>query len=59
MKTNNLKLHHISLARGYVSRKNVDGIIVPYNGKFGKGIKVSLPNFNSTRYHFVAYYIED
>ena len=53
-----LKFHHSALTRGYVSRKNLKGIIQEYNGKFGKGIKIYTPNFNSTRYCFVSYYIE-
>jgi len=56
--TKNLKLSHTSLTRGYVSRKNPEGITMPYEGKFGKGVKVLTPNFESTRYCYVTYYVQ-
>lgn len=52
-----LKLHHTSLARGYVSRKNKSGDIMLYNGRFGKGVKVYTSNPDSTRFCFVTYYV--
>ena len=55
---NGTKEHHTSLERGYVSRKNNDGILMPYKGKFGKGYKLYTSNLNSTRYCYVTYYIE-
>ncbi len=51
-----IKLHHTSLTRGYVSRKT-DGHVYEYSGKFGKGYKHYSPNFESTRYCYVTYYI--
>jgi hypothetical protein len=51
-----LKVSHTSLARGYVSRKT-KGNVEEYEGKFGKGFKVHSPNWESTRYHYVTYYI--
>lgn len=54
----NYKFHHHALARGYVSRKH-DPQILPYNGRFGKGYKVVAPNYNSTRYCWVLYYVEN
>jgi hypothetical protein len=54
---NNLKLHHTALTRGYVSRKNPEGIARPYKGKFGEGIMIFTPNFESTRYCYVSYYV--
>ena len=53
-----LKVSHTSLSRGYVSRKNREGEMVKYQGRFGKGYKVFTPNFESTRYCYVTYYIE-
>jgi hypothetical protein len=52
------KLHklHTSLVRTYVSRKT-QGIVIPYQGKYGIGYKVLTPNFRSCRYSFVTYYI--
>ena len=53
-----LKYHHSALFQGYISRKNPDGIVQKYSGKFGKGYKVLKPNWNSTRYSEVSYYVE-
>lgn len=53
----NVVKSHTSLARGYVSRKS-KGYVVAYNGKFGKGYKVYEPNWESTRYCYVSYYLE-
>lgn len=54
-----LKLSHTSLSRscgGYICK----GVTkqVPYQGRFGKGIKVFSHNPNSTRYCLVTYYID-
>ncbi len=54
-----LKYSHTSITQGYVSRKNPEGVMYPYKGRFGKGIKVLKPNWNSTKYCFVAYYLEE
>lgn len=51
-----IKYHHTSLFRGYVSRKNPPDPI-PYKGRFGEGYKLERPNYNSTTYSFVTYYI--
>jgi len=59
LSTAGLKYSHTSLKRGYVSRKNPEGEFVPYNGRFGKGVKQLTPNWNSTKYCFVAYYLEE
>ena len=59
-KDGNLRLHHTSLKRGYVSRKlrdDRDIIATPCNGHFGTGYTVDLPNYDSTRYCKVAYYV--
>lgn len=48
--------HHSAYKRGYVSRK-IKGIVENYKGRFGKGYKVYSPNWNSTSYCYVTYYI--
>lgn len=48
--------HHTSTASGYISRKKKCEI-EPYVGRFGIGIKVLIPRYDSTRYHYVSYYI--
>lgn len=52
------KEHHTSMTRGYVSRKNTDGIAIPYSGRFGTGYKILTPCFCSTQYCYVTYYTE-
>ena len=52
------RLHHIAVKSGYVSRKLKDGIIEAYNGRFGNGYVVKKPNFESTRYYFISYYVK-
>lgn len=51
--------HHESTFKGYISRKlSVDELpIIPYKGKFGIGFKVLLPNWESTKYSRVKYFI--
>lgn len=51
-----LKEHHTSLFRGYVSRKT-GGNIQTYKGKFGQGYIELSPNYKSTKYSFITYYI--
>jgi hypothetical protein len=47
---------HTSYIRRYVSRKS-GSYVVPYNGKFGKGFAVLSPNWGSTRYSHITYYV--
>ena len=51
-------LHHTALSHGYISRKNKSGIIEEYDGRFGKGYTVKKPNFESTRYYQISYYVK-
>lgn len=51
-------LHHTALSRGYISRKLKNGIVEAYNGRFGEGFAVLKPNYESTRYHFISYYVK-
>lgn len=48
---------HTSTSRGYVSRKT-EGIVEKYEGKFGKGYALYTPNWDSTRYCYVTYFVE-
>ena len=53
-----LKELHTSTFRGYVSRKkHKDGIAEKYDGKFGKGYVIRRPNWQSTGYSYITYYI--
>ena len=52
------ELHHIATASGYISRK-VDEVVEEYSGRFGTGYAVHYPRFDTTNYHYVAYYIEE
>lgn len=51
--------HHESTCRCYISRKLApDELpVYPYTGKFGRGFKVLLPNWESTNYSRVKYFI--
>jgi hypothetical protein len=51
-----LRKSHTSKTRGYVSRKT-DGRAQTYSGKFGKGFVVYTPNWDSTQFCFVTYYV--
>lgn len=50
------RYHHSALRAGYISRK-LECVIEDYNGKFGQGFRVLYPNYRSTRYMIVQYYI--
>ena len=56
VKNGKLYNSHTSRCRGYISRKLESKIFI-YNGKFGKGYKVLTPNWESTRYCFITYYL--
>lgn len=47
---------HTSTLSGYISRKK-EFEIIPYIGRFGIGVKVLLPRFDSSRYIYCMYYI--
>lgn len=51
--------HHEATWRGYLSRRlsPEELPVYPYTGKFGKGFKVLLPNWGSTNYSRVKYFI--
>jgi hypothetical protein len=48
---------HSAYARGYVSRVSYPEVR-QYAGKYGRGVKVLLPNHRSTRYAVAEYYIQ-
>ena len=52
-----LKAVKTSMCRGYVSRK-IEGYAEPYKGRYGIGYCVYRPNWESTRYSFITYYVE-
>lgn len=49
--------HHTASRRGYVSRKTAVRL-EPYHGRFGRGYIAVRPRWDTSRYVFVAYYIE-
>lgn len=46
-----------SMWRGYVSRVGEVTEAHPYKGKYGSGYAVYRPNWRSSRYSFVTYYV--
>jgi hypothetical protein len=63
MKTNEallsgLKKLHTSRQRGYVSRKNPEGVAMPYKGRFGEGLKLLTPCYDSSQYCYVTYFVK-
>lgn len=53
------RLHHTSLAPGYVSRKPGKERVWEYSGRFGTGYVIDSPNFDSTRFFYREYYLHD
>lgn len=52
-------LHHSATAKGYIAKKRFPlGKCEKYEGKFGKGWKVSKHNPASTNYCIVEYWTE-
>ena len=47
---------HTSYVRTYVSRKS-GAYVRPYKGKFGTGYAVLRPNWESSRYSYITYYV--
>lgn len=52
-----LKHHHYACAGGYVTRKVALGKARPYEGKFGCGVIIEMPRWDTTRYHMRDYYL--
>ena len=51
-----LRTVRTSMWRGYVSRKT-NGHVASYKGVYGVGYCVYKPNWDSTRYSFITYYV--
>lgn len=52
-----IKEHHTSYVREYVRRTGNLPAPKAYNGKFGKGFVTTQPNWDSSRYSYITYYI--
>jgi len=57
IKNGQIKRHHTSLFRGYVSRVGGKSEPTEYKGKFGEGFTTISPNWDSNRYSYITYYI--
>ena len=52
------RFDHRATERGYISRK-IKYKIVPYIGRFGIGVKVIFPRYDTTQYFNIEYHIKD
>ena len=52
------RYHHRATAPGYQSRL-VYPRIEAYSGRFGRGYKLHYPRVDTSRYHYVEYWIEE
>lgn len=59
IKTRQLRFHHRAARRGYVSRKTPEGVAKLYKGRYGRGVVILSPRWDTTRYIWVDYYIAD
>lgn len=50
-------IHHQAKHAGYVPR-TTDGVIEPYNGRFGRGYILKEPRWDTSRFVTVTYYIK-
>ena len=57
-----LHKHHTATVRIYVSRKPDSegryGYTELYEGRYGRGVRLLLPNTQSTMYSYVEYWVE-
>lgn len=51
-----LVYHHTAYFRGYVYR-TIGAYAEPYKGRFGEGYVVRSPNYHSTTYSYISYYV--
>ena len=51
-------LHHVATTRCYVSRISDSRRVETYKGRFGEGYIVYTPNWRSTNYSYIAYYVK-
>lgn len=52
------RFDHGATERGYISR-NIEYKITPYVGRFGIGVKVIFPRYDTTQYVNIEYHIID
>ena len=52
------RFDHRATEKGYISRK-IDYKIIPYVGRFGIGVKVIFPCYDTTQYVNIEYHIMD
>lgn len=52
------RFDHGATERGYISR-NIEYKIIPYVGRFGIGVKVIFPRYDTTQYFNIEYHIMD
>lgn len=52
--------HHTSTIAGYVSRRTPSDTVLYdyYVGRFGRGVKVYHPRWDTTSYCYVTYYVK-
>jgi len=55
-KNGSVRKVHTAAHRGYISRKS-KGIVKMYDGRYGKGVMLDEPRFDTTRYHARTYYV--
>lgn len=58
MDSRGYRLHHSATTRCYVSRKSEMRRVETYKGRFGEGYIVYTPNWRSTNYSYIVYYIK-
>lgn len=58
MNSHGYRLHHSATTRCYVSRKSGMRRVETYKGRFGEGYIVYEPNWCSTNYSYIVYYIK-
>jgi len=57
VKSGKLIKSHTSTIREYISRKSC-GYVSAYSGRFGVGFTHASPNWSSTRFSYVTYYVK-
>ena len=58
-RTGRFEYHHTARCPGYVSRKHPEGQLenMYYKGRFGEGVTIKTPAYDSTRNCYREYYI--
>lgn len=51
------KYHHTAKFKGYIHRKNWEPKPYYYCGKYGEGIIIERPNWDSSKYSYKDYYL--